>query len=259
MEFNYLETLAKSFVILSRQNHFNQENILNNAPVHRNAIALNTNTAFTRSYAENLFWYQQFTFRQNKIIRGGQLKVDFDFADICRLYVKTITAMIFQDDIPSMLIDNLKDYYVLLFDLTSLQDATENCVHPEQVGELPGLVLNFSYPLKNVAELILFEAGMSRIAVDKIGFSERMSKMDTAALQQIIIRLSPRRHRYSGSFALENFPDLPTETFTLVKTLPSNLQGVHWKMIGNSCHKLFFLQIPSDKKCTVFSSSTASR
>ena len=50
VEFNYLETVAKNFIIPARQNQFLQENILNNAPVRRIAIAMNTNSAFTGSY-----------------------------------------------------------------------------------------------------------------------------------------------------------------------------------------------------------------
>ena len=53
IEFNYLETLAKTFIIPARQNQFIQENIFNNAPVRRIAIAMNTNSAFTGSYTEN--------------------------------------------------------------------------------------------------------------------------------------------------------------------------------------------------------------
>ena len=58
MEFNFLETLAKSFVIPARQNQFIQENIFNNAPVLRIVFAMNTNSAFTRFYTRNPFWYQ---------------------------------------------------------------------------------------------------------------------------------------------------------------------------------------------------------
>ena len=64
VEFNYLETLAKTFIIPARQNHFIQEKIFRNAPVRRVAIAMNTNSAFTGSYTENPFWYQQFDLRQ---------------------------------------------------------------------------------------------------------------------------------------------------------------------------------------------------
>ena len=53
VEYNYLETLAKTFIIPARQNWFIQENILNDSPVRRNAIAMNTNSAFAGSFSEN--------------------------------------------------------------------------------------------------------------------------------------------------------------------------------------------------------------
>ena len=40
-----------------------------------------------------------------------------------------------QKDIPSIPFDNFKDHYVLVFDLTSMQNATETCPYPELVGE----------------------------------------------------------------------------------------------------------------------------
>ena len=40
----------------------------------------------------------------------------------------------FQDDIPSNPIDNFKDVFLLVFDLTSSKDATEICPYLELVG-----------------------------------------------------------------------------------------------------------------------------
>ena len=108
VEFNYLETLAKTFIIPARQNQFIQENIFNNAPARRIAIAMITNSAFTGSNTENPIWYQQFDLRQIRKLRGSQPIEDFDAADNCRLYVTTMKAMNFQDDIPSIPIDNFK-------------------------------------------------------------------------------------------------------------------------------------------------------
>ena len=169
VEFNYLETLAKTFIIPVRQNQFIQENIFNNAPVRRIAIAMNRNSAFTGSYIENQFWYQQFELRQTRILRGGQPIVDFDAADNCRLYVTTMKATNFQDDIPSFPFDNFKDHYVLVFDLTSMQDATENCYYPELVKEPLRRELNFTFPLEHVTELIVLGERMSSVSVDKFG------------------------------------------------------------------------------------------
>ena len=169
VEYNYMETLAKSFIIPARQNQFIQENIFNNTPIRRIAIAINLNSAFTGSFAENPFWYQQFNLRDIRILRGVQPIVHHDTTDNCRLYVTTMKAMIFQDDIPSIPVDNFKDYYVLVFDLTSMQDATEHCHYPEWIGEPLRLELYFSSPLENVTEVIVLGESMSSVAVDKFG------------------------------------------------------------------------------------------
>ena len=169
VSYNCFETLAKTFIIHARQSQFNQENICNNAPIRRVAIAMNTNSAFTGSCTENPFWYQQFDLRQIRILRGGQPIVDFDTAHNCRLYVTTMKTMNFQNDIPSIPLDDFKDHHVLVFDLTSMQDATENWHYPGLVGEPLRLELNFTSPLENATELIVLGERMSSVAVDKFG------------------------------------------------------------------------------------------
>ena len=167
VEFNYLQTLAKTFIMPARQNQFIQENISKKAPIRRVAIAVNTNSATTGSFTKNPFWYQQFELRQFIKLRGGQLIVDFDTADNCRRNVTTMQAMNFQAEIPSTAIDDFRDHYVLVFDLTSMQDASENCHHLELVGEPMKLELNFTHPLENVTELIVLIEQKSSVAVDK--------------------------------------------------------------------------------------------
>ena len=169
VEYNYLETLAKTFIIPARQNQFIQGNIFNIAPIRRIAIAMNTNSAFTSSLTRNPFWYHQFDLRQTRIVRWGQLIVEFDSADNCRLYVTTMKAMKFQDGFNSIPIDDFKDHYVLVFDLTSMQDATENRHYPELFEEPLRLELNFTNPLEKVSELILLGERMSSVAGDKFG------------------------------------------------------------------------------------------
>ena len=78
-------------------------------------------------------------------------------------------ALNFQDDIPSNPIDDFKDHYVLVFDLTSMQDGIENCRYPELVGEPLRLELTFTNPLENVTELIVLGEQMSSVGVDKFG------------------------------------------------------------------------------------------
>ena len=53
-QYNYMETIARTFIIPSRQNQFIQEKIFNNAPIRRVAVAMNTNSAVAGSFHENL-------------------------------------------------------------------------------------------------------------------------------------------------------------------------------------------------------------
>ena len=99
VEYNYMETLAKIYIVSARQNQFIQEKIFDNAPIRRIAIAMNSNSAFTGFFAENPFCYQQFNLRDTRILKGGQPIVHQDTTDSCRLYVTTMKAMNFQDDI----------------------------------------------------------------------------------------------------------------------------------------------------------------
>ena len=128
---------------------------------------MNTNSAFTRLNTEISFWYQQFDLKQNKKLRKSQLIVDFDAADKCRLHVTTMKSMNFQEDNPSHPIDNFKDHYVLVFDLTSRQDATENCQFPDLIAEQLRVEPNITFLLEHVTELIVLGEQMSSVAVDK--------------------------------------------------------------------------------------------
>ena len=77
--------------------------------------------------------------------------------------------MNFQGDIPWIAIDNFEDHYVLVFDLTSKQDASETCNYPELVAEPLRLEVNFIFLLEHVTELIVSRKPMSSVAVDKLG------------------------------------------------------------------------------------------
>ena len=77
--------------------------------------------------------------------------------------------MNFRSDILSFSIDNFKNHYLLVIEMTSMQDATENYHYPELAGEPLRLELNFTFLLEQVSELIVLGEQMSSVAVDKFG------------------------------------------------------------------------------------------
>ena len=102
--------------------------------------------------------------------------VDLDAAENCCRYVTTLKAMNFQGDIPSIPIDNSKDHYLLVFNLTSMQDATENCHYPELRGKPMRLELNFTFPLEHDTDFILLGERMCSVAVEKFGVARKKLK-----------------------------------------------------------------------------------
>ena len=66
-QYNYMESIARSFIMQSRQNQFIQENVFNNAPIRRKAVAMNTGSEAAGSFHKNPFNYQQFHLREIKL------------------------------------------------------------------------------------------------------------------------------------------------------------------------------------------------
>ena len=64
--------------------------------------------------------------------------------------------------------------------------------------------------------------------------------MDNFALQQIINRIPLLKLRYFGSFPSEYVPSPDNDTFAIINTQPSIMQGEHWIMIANSRHEFYF-------------------
>ena len=209
---------------------------------------MNTNSEFTGSYTENPFWYQHFDLRQIKILRGGQPIVEFDAADNCRLYVTTMKAMNFQDDISSFRNNNFKDHSVLVFDLTSMQDATENCPYPELVGEPLRLELTSLFLQNMLLNSLYWENECQWLQLTSLVLLEKnTSEMDNVSLQQIINSILLLKYRFRGSFPSDH--DTPdNDTFAIINTQPSNMQVNHWLLIADSRQKLYFADSLGRKK-----------
>ena len=167
-----MATTARTFIIPSGQNQFIQENVFNNSPIGRIAIALTTNSAFTPHFQGSLFHYRKFGLRELRIVRGGRAVVSIDTTNNCRAYVTTMKAMNFNEEIPGLPNDFFTDLYVLVFDLTSLQDAGENVYYPELSGESLRLEMFFERPLTNVTKLIVL--------------GERISTVNLISLEQLL-------------------------------------------------------------------------
>ena len=65
--------------------------------------------------------------------------------------------------------------------------------------------------------------------------------MDNVFPQQKINRIELLQYWYRGSFPSEYVPTLDNDTFAIINTQPNKMQGEHWIMIANICHKWYFV------------------
>ena len=109
-QYNYMETIVRTFIIPSRQNQFIQENIFNNTPIRRIAVAMNTTSAVAGSFHEKPFSFQQFLLRELRIIWGGRAIVSLDTTSPCRPYVTTLKAMQFKEYLPALPMEDFQNH-----------------------------------------------------------------------------------------------------------------------------------------------------
>ena len=164
-----MEIIARTFIVPSGQNQSIQENVFNNAPIRRVAIAMNTNSAFIGHFQENPFHYQKLGLRELRIIREGRAIVSLDTTNDCRAYVTTMKAIIFNEEIPALLNHQFENHDILVFDLISFQDAGENIHYPEQSGESNRLEMFLDRLLRNVTGIIVLGERMSTVKIDQFG------------------------------------------------------------------------------------------
>ena len=69
---------------------------------------------------------------------------------------------------------------------------------------------------------------------------EKTSKMNNVSLHQIINCIPLLKYRYRGFFTSDYVPTLDNDTFAIINTQLSNVQGEHLTMIANFCQKLYF-------------------
>ena len=72
---------------------------------------------------------------------------------------------------------------------------------------------------------LYWEIECHRLQLTSLVFLEKTSKMDNVSLQQIINRIPLLKYRYRGSFPSDYFPVFDNDTFAIIITQPSIMQG----------------------------------
>ena len=130
----YLETITKTFLASTSLQSRKQEDVFSREPIRRLAICLNTNEAFLGSKQLNPFHFRKFNLEQICIYRNGLPVADspINTADEKRLYFNTMSAnLAYIDNGHGISLSEYPNHFIIVFDLTSTQQASHDFIHPE--------------------------------------------------------------------------------------------------------------------------------
>ena len=166
--YEYTEVLPKTFVIPGGQNSWKHEDIYMKEPIRRLAIAMNTNAAFGASNVNNPFHYGKHDLRSITVLRNGLpiVGTPLETTDNKRAYYKTHQALAFGHSSHSIPLDQFENHFVLVFDLTSTEEASHDFIHPELTNCSLSLEMEFDNNLPAPLELFILGEKASTIFID---------------------------------------------------------------------------------------------
>ncbi len=162
----FTDIRSKTFIIPANQDQFIRENVFNNDPIRRIAIAMNKNADFSGSLKTNPFHYRKFGLREIRIIRGSQPLISMNTENNVQSYFTTIKSLNFKRDGPGIPLQDYDDHYFLVFDLTSTLEADSELYYPELVGSGIRLELYFHPASTEPIEIIVLGEKLSTVFID---------------------------------------------------------------------------------------------
>ena len=163
----HLETITKTFLVSTGLQSWKQEDVFSREPIRRLAICLNTNGAFLGSKQLNPFHFPKFNLEQICIYRNGLPVADSPIktTDDKRLYFNKMSDLAYIDNGHGIKLSEYPRHFILVFDLTSTQQASHDFIHPELTNCSIAIELKFSVALPSNKLFVIGEKA-STIFID---------------------------------------------------------------------------------------------
>ena len=170
----YLETITKTLLASTGLQSWKQD-VFSREPIRRLAICLNTNEAFLGSKQLNPFHFRKFNLEQICIYRNGLPVADSPImtTDVKRLYFITMSDLAYIDNGHGISLSEYPNHFIMVFDLTSTQQASHDFIHPELTNCSISIELKFSAAVPNNIEIFIIGEKASTIFIDS---TRRVSK-----------------------------------------------------------------------------------
>ena len=150
-----------------------QEDGFSREPIRRLAICLNTNEAFLGSKQLNPFHFRNFNLEQICIYGLPVADSHINTADVKRLYFNTMSDLAYIDNGHGISLSEYPKHFIMVFDLTSTQQASHDFIHPELTNCSISIERKFSATLPSNIEIFIIGEKASTIFIDS---ARRVSK-----------------------------------------------------------------------------------
>ena len=137
-----------------------------------------------------------------------------------------------------------------MFDIMSVEDASEHCLYPELDVESLRLRLSFIFAPNHVTEVIVLGERIFSVAVHKFDWLGTPVKRDNVALRQTIDH-PPSQVSVHCFFPCDPAPNLLNETFAIINQQPTNMQSELWIIVAEFRHELVCAGYLGRRNCTL--------
>ena len=188
--YRYTEVWTKICLIPQGSRSWSKDDVFSKEPIRRFALALISNQAFLGSKLTNPFHYQKHDLSEVTVYRNGfpiagtPLSTD----DEKRVYMTTMDALAFGYHGHGIPFSNYTNNFVLVFNLTSTEQASHDFFYPDLTNAAVSVELKFSTALPGNIKVFLLGEKASTLCIDS---NRKCPKTLFCTLQPKIGRSSP--------------------------------------------------------------------
>jgi hypothetical protein len=166
VQYEYIESIPKSFMVQKDSKTFMQSNIFNNLPIRRITFAITENSKVSGVLDHTPFDFQKFDLAKIEIQRPGIPLIQIDTTDDNEAYYTTLKALKWGHGGPDITREDYPRHYIFSFDLTTMQDANNMIVQPDLLGKSINLKLDFKTAATSVLEVHVIGEILNTLTID---------------------------------------------------------------------------------------------
>ena len=166
--YRYNEVITKNFLVQAGSSMWKHEDIFTKEPIRRLIVAMSSSESFNGTNNVNPFHFQKFDLREIIIYRNGfpVAGTPINTEDDKRIYFNSMGALAYVENGHGIPLAEFPNHYIMVFDLTSTQEATHDFIHPELTNSSITVELKFQKDLDSNIEVICLGEKLSTVYID---------------------------------------------------------------------------------------------